>query len=109
MSQVVHYLGVRFDRMTPEQAVDQLLDGAIARESRRVCFANAHTMNLCYKEPALRKALLACDMLLADGSGVLWGSKLCGKALTYNLNGTDLVPALCERGAAMGLSLYLVG
>lgn len=109
MAETVNYLGVRFDRMTPEEAVDQLLDGAIARESRRVCFANAHTMNLCYKQPALRKALLNCDMLLADGSGVLWGSKLCGRKLTYNLNGTDLVPALCRRGAAAGLSVYLLG
>jgi N-acetylglucosaminyldiphosphoundecaprenol N-acetyl-beta-D-mannosaminyltransferase len=105
----VHFLGVRFDRMTPDRAAEMLLDGALARESRRVCFANAHTMNLWFKDARLRKALAACDLLLADGSGVLWGSKLVGKALTHNLNGTDLVPELCRRGASKGLSVYLLG
>lgn len=105
----VSFLGVRFDRMTPDRAAEVLLDGALARESRRVCFANAHTMNLWFKNADLRKALAASDLMLADGSGVLWGSKLVGKALTHNLNGTDLVPALCQRGASKGLNVYLLG
>lgn len=107
--QTIRFLGVRFNRMTPVQAVAQVLEPALARQSRRVFFANAHTMNTCYKEPALRAALEQSNLLLADGSGVLWGSKLVGKSLSYNLNGTDLIPALCREGRTRGLSIYLLG
>ena len=71
--QTVPFLGLRFDRMTPEHAVQVLLDGAISRQSRRVYFANAHTVNCCYHEPALREALLGGDLLLAEKylSGVI--------------------------------------
>jgi N-acetylglucosaminyldiphosphoundecaprenol N-acetyl-beta-D-mannosaminyltransferase len=108
-TQTIRFLGVRFNRMTPHEAVSQVLEPALARRSRRVFFANAHTINVCYRDAALRPALEGSDLLLADGSGVLWGSRLVGKALNYNLNGTDLIPALCREGCRRGLSIYLLG
>ncbi|MEO0376089.1 MAG: WecB/TagA/CpsF family glycosyltransferase [Cyanobacteria bacterium P01_A01_bin.17] len=49
------------------------------------------------------------DILLVDGSGLLWTSCLLGNPLTYNLNGTDLVPALCKAGSQQDLSVYFLG
>lgn len=105
----VSFLNVRFNRLSFEAAVQDLLPRIMGRRISRIYYANAHTMVTAEKCPALTTALNRCDLLLADGSGVLWGSRLLGNPLTYNLNGTDLTPALCKLGASEGLSVYFLG
>lgn len=95
--------------MSQQVAIAHLLESFLSRKLKRVYFANAHTMVTATKDDALADILERSDLLLADGSGVLWGSKLLGTPLAYNLNGTDLVPALCRAGGTKGLSVYLLG
>lgn len=109
MADTVSFLNTRFDRMFWEEAVDLLLARLLRRQGGRVYFANAHTMVTAAKKPELAEALEQSDLLLADGSGVRWGSALLRTPLVHNLNGTDLVPALCKVGVAKGLSVYLLG
>lgn len=105
----VNFLKVRFNRMPIGEATEVVLTQILARKVSKIYYANAHTMVTADKNELLSKALHHSDLLLADGSGVLWGSRLLGVPLTYNLNGTDLVPALCRIGSAKGLSVYLLG
>lgn len=109
MVDTVFFLNTCFDRMSSSEAVELLLARLLKRKGGRVYYANAHTMVTSAKNTALTAALEQSDLLLADGSGVLWGSALLGTPLVYNLNGTDLVPALCKAGAAKGLSVYFLG
>jgi len=95
--------------MSSDEAVELLLARLLRRQGDRVYYANAHTIVTATKNRELAEALEQSDFLLADGTGVLWGSALLGKALVHNLNGTDLVPALFKAGAAKGLSVYLLG
>lgn len=105
----VSFLKTRFNRMPQDEATRFMLAQILERQISRIFFANAHTMVTASRNTALKRALERSNLLLADGSGVLWGSRLMGKPLTYNLNGTDLVPALCRAGASEGLSIYLLG
>ena len=105
----VRFLNANFHRLSPQEAIDTLLTRLLQREGGRVYYANAHTMVTASSDSRLEQALDQADLLLADGSGVRWGSALLGSPLKYNLNGTDLVPALCKAGAPKGLSVYLLG
>lgn len=105
----VNFLNTYFDCMSPSEAVELLLARLLRRQGGRVYYANAHTMVTAAKNRELAEALKQSDLLLADGSGVRWGSALLGTPIIHNLNGTDLVPALCKAGAAKGLSVYLLG
>ncbi len=109
MADEVSFLNTRFNRMSWSEAIDRLLMQLLKRQGGRVYYGNAHTMVTASQNPALAKALAHSDLLLADGSGVCWGSALLGTPLVYNLNGTDLVPVLCKEGAKKGLSVYLLG
>lgn len=109
MATQVTFLNTRFDRMSQDEAIQTLLDSLLRRQSKTIFYANAHTMVTAAQNEQLAAALHRCDMLLADGSGVRWGSAMLGTPLTYNLNGTDLVPALCQAGAQQQLSVYLLG
>ncbi|KYC40582.1 hypothetical protein WA1_26045 [Scytonema hofmannii PCC 7110] len=95
--------------MSPNEAIELLLARLLKRTGGRVYYGNAHTMVTATKNTALAEALEHSDLLLADGSGVRWGSALLGTPIVHNLNGTDLVPALCKNGATKGLSVYLLG
>jgi len=109
VADTVKFLNASFDRMSPKEAVEALLVRLLARKGGRVYYGNAHTMVTASRNQVLSKVLEEKDLLLADGAGVRWGSALLGTPLVYNLNGTDLVPALCQAGAAKKLSLYLLG
>lgn len=109
MADTVIFLNICFNRMSTDEAVKILLERLLKRQGGRVYYANAHTIVTASKHPKLNKALQHSDLLLADGSGVRWGSKLLGKPIVHNLNGTDLVPSLCKAGAKKGLSVYLLG
>lgn len=106
---LVEFLGLRFNRMSQVEAVNLLLGVAKSNRSCRVYFANANSVEICQRDNRLQRALERSDLLLADGSGVLWGSRLAGNPLKFNLNGTDLVPALCDVGQVSNLSVYFLG
>ncbi len=109
MADRVSFLNTHFDRMSSSEAIELLGARLFQRQGGRVYYGNVHTMVTAAKNPALAEALEHSDLLLADGSGVRWGSALLGTPLVYNLNGTDLVPSLCKKGSAKGLSIYLLG
>lgn len=81
----------------------------LAPGRRRAFFMNAHCCNIRRRNVAYAEAVAAADMLLPDGIGVELAAKMSGLKLTENLNGTDLIPALLERAARMGKSVYLFG
>ena len=90
---------------TTAQAIMHLLSPG----RRQAFFMNAHCCNMRRRNVDYAKAVARADVLLPDGIGVELAAKMSGQKLTANLNGTDLVPALLEKAARMGKSVYLFG
>jgi N-acetylglucosaminyldiphosphoundecaprenol N-acetyl-beta-D-mannosaminyltransferase len=107
----VEFLGFRFHRMSQTQALKTLLSLTKSDKAYRVYFANAHSIEVASRNSDFSVALKRSNLLLADGSGILLGSQLLGKPLTYNLNGTDLIPALFEaiNSIPEKISVYFLG
>ena len=89
----------------PSDAIAALL----APGRRRAYFVNAHCCNVMHADRQYDIALRRADFLLPDGVGVALAARMTGQALTANLNGTDLVPALLAQAASRGKSVYLFG
>lgn len=85
------------------------VDALLAPGRRRAFFMNAHCCNVMAKDRSYAAAVRRAEVLLPDGIGVELAGKMTGHTLTANLNGTDLVPALMQRAADMGKSVYLFG
>ncbi len=105
----VALLGLPVANVASRRALDWLCARLAAGQPTRVAFLNAHCANLAAQDPAYRDALRTADALLPDGSGLAIAARMRGAPLAANLNGTDLIPALCARLAAEGRSLYLLG
>lgn len=69
------------------------------------CFINAHCLNIAYKNREYADLLNQADRVWADGVGVEIAAKHVGNPVKENVNGTDMLPLLCEEGH----SLYLLG
>lgn len=74
-----------------------------------VNFANAHCINVSYRDETYFRVLQQSTLVLPDGSGIRLAMKLHGIDLRENLNGTDLFPELCKLAAREGFSIYLFG
>jgi len=105
----VRLLGVRFDRLDRKRALETMTSAFGQGKARKVYIINAHALNLACADEQFRSVLNQADILLNDGSGVQFASRLAGKPFPDNLVGTDLTPQLCQKAAEMGVGVYLLG
>ena len=101
--------GVRIVNTTMDEALDWMLDACAQDRPVQVAFVNPDCLNTAYGHAQYRAALAACARVLPDGIGVNLACRILGTSLVANTNGTDMFPLLCERLAASGHGLYLLG
>ena len=105
----VRLFGLRLRNTTLEQAAEEIVDAAASGLRQRIAFVNTHCVNVAASDAGYYRALQSADKLYVDGSGMALAARLAGIDLKDNVNGTDLFPILCERAAARGLSIGLLG
>lgn len=71
-----------------------------------LAFVNAHAMNLAARSLPFHEALQAADMVVRDGSGMAILLKMLHLEPGLNLNGTDLIPRICQRYADRKIALF---
>lgn len=59
--------------------------------------------------PELRDDVSTADMINIDGTGVVWGARLCGLAIPERVAGIDIMTSLFGLCAARGFRPYLLG
>jgi len=111
----VDVCGLRIDRLSFSEAlagidaaVERRRAGRLAR-SLAVFSANVDMIVKASRDPAFAGELNAADLLLADGTPVLWMARGLGHPLPQKISGSDLVPHLAARAAVTGYSLFLLG
>lgn len=113
MRRLLVVLGVPIDNLTMEEALARLETfverGRRTGKSHQVATVNADFVVKSLQDPELRLLLQEADMATADGMPLVWGARLLGVQLEGRVTGADLVPALAERAAAKGYSLFLLG
>jgi N-acetylglucosaminyldiphosphoundecaprenol N-acetyl-beta-D-mannosaminyltransferase len=102
-------LGVRLDNPTMHEASQRIVNLAEAGKPGQVCFVNADCFNIAASDTLYRRTLAAADMVLADGIGVRLAASAFGQKIRENINGTDMLPYLCETLQRSGKSIYLLG
>ena len=102
-------LGVGFDNLTLEEAARA---GADLVESEGFHYAvtpNPEFLLSTRKDPEFKQALLAADLVLADGVGVIYSAKILGRPLKGKVPGIDFAQRLLSWMAEHGKRLFLLG
>jgi N-acetylglucosaminyldiphosphoundecaprenol N-acetyl-beta-D-mannosaminyltransferase len=106
---VRHLLGVPIHAVTFQEAVDLCGLAASSRQPLVVGVVNVAKLVLMRRDPVLRDSVIGAQLILADGMGVVWASRLLGDPIPERIAGIDLFEALLGFAASHGFSVYLLG
>lgn len=102
-------MGVSFDDLTMDEAVERGLELAGGAEFSYVVTPNPELVMMAEKDPAYRAALAGAALTLPDGIGVIYAAKILGRPLTGRVPGVDFACGLMEGMAKSRRKLFLLG
>jgi N-acetylglucosaminyldiphosphoundecaprenol N-acetyl-beta-D-mannosaminyltransferase len=105
----VDLLGVPVDRLSWPDVLRRVRTHVERGQPAQILYANAHTLNLAYRSPVLRRAFEQVDVVYCDGAGARLGALLLGESLPRRMTGADWIYDLCALCQKEGYSLYLLG
>jgi exopolysaccharide biosynthesis WecB/TagA/CpsF family protein len=105
----LRFFGVPVANALLGETLDWLMDRARSATPTHVAFVNPDCLNSAFTQESYRRTLIRADRVLPDGIGIRVACRMRGERMLANLNGTDLFPLLCERAAAHGLGIFLLG
>lgn len=82
------------------------LSDLMKERAQILSFANAHAVNLAFKDARFFDLLVGADILYLDGVGMHWLFRWVGLEPGLNMNGTDLIPKILSATAGVPVSLY---
>ncbi len=107
--QRIELLDVPFDVVTFQGALKRLIELAKGNRQAYAVTANVDHVVRIHRRPELMPLYGRADLVVADGTPLIWVSRLLGTPLPERVAGSDLFPALCEKAAENNLSIYLLG
>ncbi len=105
----VDILGVGFDNVTMDEALDRAAALMAEGGPHMVVTPNAEIVQQAAGDPEFSALLAGADLVIPDGVGVIYASKILGRPLRGRVPGIDFASALMERMARSGQRLFLLG
>lgn len=109
VNEKVNILGVEFNNITMSMAIDLIKNTIISKKERFICFINADCLNKIFTDRQYYDILRKADNVFPDGIGIHIGCKILKQQMQENVNGTDMMPWLCEMCCELGCGMYLLG
>jgi len=105
----VDVLGVAFDNVMLDEAVDRAMTLLEGEGPHLVATPNPEIVQRANKDPEYAEILSKADLVIPDGIGVIYASKILGRPLKGRVPGIDFAAKLMGRMAGTGKRLYLLG
>lgn len=105
----VNILGVKVNKLTMDEAVGKAVELLQQDGLSKIYTPNSEIILYASENPEFTDVLNSADMIIPDGIGVVYGSKILGSPLSERVAGYDLVCRLFTTMAQMGKSVYLLG
>lgn len=105
----VSILGIPFDPLTMSQAIEAIEQMIASGRPHYIATANVDFLVQSLEDRELRQILLDADLVLCDGTPLLWVSRWLGNPLPERVAGADLVPVLLRAAAEKGYRIFFLG
>lgn len=107
-------LGIPVHMVTMEQALSLSMDMILGEKQpgepcRLIATPNSEIIVNAEKNQKLSEVLHQADLIIPDGIGIVYASKILGQPLSERVTGFDLMSAIIGRMAGSGKSVYLLG
>jgi N-acetylglucosaminyldiphosphoundecaprenol N-acetyl-beta-D-mannosaminyltransferase len=106
---VIILLGIPFHDVTMEETL-AYIDGMVARRTPGYfATANLDFAAQASQDVELQRILFDAELVLCDGTPLIWASKWIGAPLRERVAGSDLLPRLFEHSEKKGHRLFFLG
>jgi len=102
-------LGVRFDDITLDDAVDKALYYIENGLPCRVVTPNAEIVYSAKNDEGFKNILNSSEIVLPDGIGIVYASRILGKPISERVAGIEFAETLIKKLACTGEPLFLLG
>lgn len=102
-------LNGRFDRLTADQTVEELIRAVRAGERGVLSTVNVAILMMMRSSPRLQRFVDSSRWTVADGQPLVWASHLWQQPLPERVAGIDLIDKLCARAVEEGFGVYFLG
>lgn len=105
----IELLNCKIDAITMDETIS-LIEKAIneKKQIHHVVVNVAKLVNL-QNDETLRNSVVNCDIINADGQGVVWAASFLGKRIPERVTGIDLMYNLIKLSAEKGYKIFLFG
>lgn len=101
--------GVPFSKMSMQQTVEYLAERIEAKLPTQVVTANPEIVMVALEQPAYHEVLQQVDLIVPDGTGIVWAASYQGDPVAERVPGYDLLLELVSRGSRQGWCIYMLG
>jgi len=105
----VDVLGVQIDPVTMAEATRIFGQMIEARRPHLVFNINVDIYMQARRDTELAAILRAADLVLVDGTPMMWAACLLGTPLPERISGSDFLPQFCRGAAESGYRLFFLG
>lgn len=109
MTKICNILGVPFNNVTYNEAVNILLSFLKEQKNHMVFTPNPEMVMSAKKDKEFNKILNSADLVVPDGIGIVIASKINRKKLKERVAGYDLVQKLFEKIKDTDYTVYFLG
>lgn len=102
-------LGVQFDTITLNEAVDIAWNDIEVCKKGYVVTPNPEIVMLCRKDATFREIINAATLVLPDGIGIIYAAKILGLPIHERVPGVEFAEALVRTMAQKQGRLFLLG
>ncbi len=102
-------LGVKVDHVTMEQAISRIVEMVAQPKPHLIVTANSEMVMMANDDPLLYEIIERADLVVPDGIGVIWASRLLSNALPQRVPGVELMQSLVAESAVHQWRIFLLG
>ncbi|GIQ70885.1 glycosyltransferase [Xylanibacillus composti] len=95
--------------MNMQETVEYLTEAVRARTPHQVITANPIMMMAALEDPAYKAMMQQAELIVPDGTGVVWAASRLGSPVKERVAGYDLLHELLRKGEPHGWKVYLLG
>lgn len=102
-------MGVPLDQLNTAQALEIVSEMIASRTPHLLATANVDFLAQVQSDDTLRRILVDADLILCDGTPLIWMSKWLGDPIPERIAGSDLVPLLLDLAQENGHRVFFLG
>jgi N-acetylglucosaminyldiphosphoundecaprenol N-acetyl-beta-D-mannosaminyltransferase len=106
---IVCLMGAPIGVVTEVEAVQMIVDAAVAGRGHWTITANLDHIRRYQREPLAKELIDHADLVVADGMPLIWASRIAGEPLPERVSGSSMVWSICEVANARRQSIFLLG